>query len=83
MIWDLTVTGWEVNYKEEFVPTDESSYALIVKRQKWMGWQEEPVRNTFKNKEPGKVVITVENGMFKKKRILYRYKIKESSSSNV
>ncbi|KAL6998897.1 hypothetical protein U1Q18_000063 [Sarracenia purpurea var. burkii] len=23
LIWDLTVLGWEVNYKEEFVPEDE------------------------------------------------------------
>ena len=25
LVWDLTVMGWEVNYKEEFVPADEGS----------------------------------------------------------
>lgn len=83
LVWDLMVTGWEVSYKEEFVPTDENSYAIIVKRGRWMGWQEEPARNSFKNNEAGKIVITIENGIFKKKRILYRYKTKDSSPSNV
>ncbi|GER37563.1 Sec14p-like phosphatidylinositol transfer family protein [Striga asiatica] len=76
LIWDLTITGWDVHYKEEFVPTDESSYTVIVKKGRKISWQDEPIRNTFKNKEPGKIVITIENGIFKKKRILYRYKAK-------
>ncbi|XP_051133606.1 patellin-4-like [Andrographis paniculata] len=32
MIWDLSICGWDVNYKEEFVPTDEESYTVIVKK---------------------------------------------------
>ncbi|CAA0836571.1 Patellin-4 [Striga hermonthica] len=72
LIWDLTITGWDVHYKEEFVPTDESSYTVIVKKGRKISWQDEPIRNTFKNKEPGKIVITIENGIFKKKRVLYR-----------
>lgn len=70
--------GWEVNYKEEFVPTDEGSYTIIVKKEKKMGPQEEAVRNSFKNYEPGKVVLTIENNTFKKKKVLYRYKAKNS-----
>ncbi|PIN04935.1 Phosphatidylinositol transfer protein SEC14 [Handroanthus impetiginosus] len=80
LIWDLTIIGWDVNYKEEFVPTDEGSYTLIVKKERKITWQEESIRNTFKNKEPGKLVITIENGIFKKKRVLYRYKIKNPSA---
>ncbi|OAY71516.1 patellin-4 isoform X2 [Ananas comosus] len=78
VIWDLIVLGWEVNYKEEFVPTDEGSYTIIVKKEKKMGPQEEAVRNSFKNYEPGKVVLTIENNTFKKKKVLYRYKAKNS-----
>ncbi|KAF2309299.1 hypothetical protein GH714_001542 [Hevea brasiliensis] len=81
LIWDLTVSGWEVNYKEEFVPTDEGSYTIIVQKGRRITWQDGTVRNSFTNKEPGKVVITIENGAFKKKRILYRYKTRTSSSS--
>ncbi|OVA05129.1 Cellular retinaldehyde binding/alpha-tocopherol transport [Macleaya cordata] len=81
LVWDLIVLGWEVSYKEEFVPTDEGSYTIIVQKAKKMGSHEEPVRNSFRNNEPGKVVLTVDNGSFKKKRVFYRYKTKMSSSS--
>lgn len=79
LCWDLTVLGWEVSYKEEFVPTDEGSYTIIVQKGKKMGSQEGPVRNTFRNNEPGKVVLTIENNSNKKKRVLYRYKTNKSS----
>lgn len=81
-MWDVVVLGWEVNYKEEFVPTDEESYTLIVKKGRKMGWQEGSLRNTFKNKEAGKVVITIDNASFKRKRVIYRYKPKTNSSSS-
>ncbi|CAJ1963038.1 unnamed protein product [Sphenostylis stenocarpa] len=77
--WDLTVLGWEVSYKEEFVPSDEGSYTVIVQKGKKMGSQEGPVRNTFRNNEAGKVVLTIENNSNKKKRVLYRYKTDKSS----
>ncbi|GFZ05794.1 Sec14p-like phosphatidylinositol transfer family protein [Actinidia rufa] len=77
MIWDLTVLGWEVNYGEEFVPEDKGSYTLIVQKGRKMGWQEGSIHNSFTNKEPGKVVLTIDNtGSFTKKRVLYRYKTK-------
>lgn len=72
--------GWEVNYKEEFVPTDEKSYTLIVRKVKKMASTEEPIRNSFNNKEPGKLILTIENFTFKKKRVLYRYKVTSLSS---
>ncbi|XP_027338260.1 patellin-4 [Abrus precatorius] len=74
LCWDLTVLGWEVSYKEEFVPTDEGSYTVIVQNGKKMGSQEGPIRNTFRNNESGKVVLTIENTSNKKKRVQYRYK---------
>ncbi|KAI3835920.1 hypothetical protein MKX03_029297 [Papaver bracteatum] len=80
LLWDLIVLGWEVNYKEEFVPSDEGSYTMIIQKGKKMGSQEESVRNSFRNSEPGKVVLTVENNTFKKKKVLYRYKTKMISA---
>ncbi|CAL9761453.1 unnamed protein product [Musa acuminata subsp. burmannicoides] len=76
--WDLSVLGWEVSYKEEFVPTDEGSYTIVVRKSKKMAAAELPVRNSFRNSEPGKVVLTIENNSFWKKKALYRYKIKKS-----
>lgn len=80
LLWDLTVLGWEVNYKEEFVPCDEGSYTVIVQKGKKMGSQEGPTRNTFRNNEPGKMILTVENSSNKKKRVLYRYMTNKNSN---
>lgn len=80
LLWDLTVVGWEVHYKEEFVPSDEASYTIIIQKGKKMSSNEEPTRNTFRNNEPGKVVLTIQNSSSKKKRALYRYKTKKNAS---
>ncbi|KAK4399463.1 Patellin-4 [Sesamum angolense] len=77
-IWDLIVLGWEVNYTEEFVPTDENSYTMIIQKGKKMSSDEAPVRKTFKNQEPGKIVLTVQNCSGKKKKLFYRYKVKKA-----
>ncbi|XP_050225171.1 patellin-4 [Mercurialis annua] len=78
LIWDVTILGWEVNCKEEFVPNDEGSYTVIIQNKKKMSSSEKPIRNTFTNNEAGKVVLTIENSSSKKKRVLYRYKTKKS-----
>ncbi|KAL6206388.1 hypothetical protein ACLB2K_023636 [Fragaria x ananassa] len=74
LVWDVSILGWEVNYKEEFVPSDEGSYTIIVQKKKKIGANEGPIRNTFRSNEPGKVVLTIENTSSKKKRVLYRHK---------
>ncbi|KAK7246187.1 hypothetical protein RIF29_41047 [Crotalaria pallida] len=81
LCWDLTVLGWEVSYKEEFVPSDEGSYTIIVQKGKKIGSHEGPIRNTFRNNEPGKVILTLDNTSNKKKRVLYRYKINNNKTS--
>ncbi|KAL5199764.1 hypothetical protein ABZP36_020967 [Zizania latifolia] len=78
LTWDLTVMGWEVNYKEEFVPTDEGSYSIIVMKGKKMGSTEAAVRNSFRASEPGKVVLTVENLSNRKKKVLFRHKARSA-----
>ncbi|KAF8092840.1 hypothetical protein N665_0400s0039 [Sinapis alba] len=81
LVWDVVVLGWEVNYKEEFVPADEGAYTIIVQKMKKIGSNEGPVRNSFKNSESGKIVLTVDNVFSKKKkRVLYRYRTKSESS---
>ncbi|KAB1220472.1 Patellin-3 [Morella rubra] len=30
MVWDISIVGWEVSYKEEFIPDDEGSYIILV-----------------------------------------------------
>ncbi|KAG8074942.1 hypothetical protein GUJ93_ZPchr0006g45437 [Zizania palustris] len=78
LTWDLTVLGWEVNYKEEFVPSDEGSYSIIVMKGKKMVSAEEAVRNSFRASEPGKVVLTVENLSNRKKKVLFRHKARSA-----
>ncbi|KAF3333702.1 patellin-4-like protein [Carex littledalei] len=76
LVWDLTVLGWEVHYKEEFVPSDEGSYSILIQKERKLTYEEKTVCNSFKNNEPGKVVLTIDNFTYKKKKALYRYKIK-------
>ncbi|KAJ3679332.1 hypothetical protein LUZ60_017343 [Juncus effusus] len=81
LVWDMVVLGWEVNYKEEFIPSDEGSYTVIVKKGKKVNSDEGPSRNSFKNNEPGKIVLTVENNTMKKKKVSYRHKTKFSAKA--
>ncbi|KAF5738944.1 Sec14p-like phosphatidylinositol transfer family protein putative isoform 1 [Tripterygium wilfordii] len=75
MVWDVTLVGWDVSYKEVFVPDDEGSYTVHFQndKEKKMG---ESIRNSFYINEPGKIVVTIDNASFKKKRVFYRYKAK-------
>ncbi|WOL19309.1 patellin-4-like [Canna indica] len=72
-VWDIAVVGWEVNYKEEFIPEDLGSYKILIQKEKKM---EECARNSFYINEPGKVVITIDNRSYKRKRVFYRSKTK-------
>ncbi|CAN4080233.1 unnamed protein product [Withania somnifera] len=75
-IWDVTIVGGEVSYKEEFLPEDETSYTIIIQKDKKVS---STIRNTFKNTEAGKVVLTIKNSSSKKKKAFYRHKIKKSA----
>lgn len=72
-IWDIAVVGWEVNYKEEFIPDDEGSYKVLIQKENDL---DGCIRNSFYISEPGKVVLTFDNKTYKKKRVLYRSKTK-------
>ncbi|KAK7350769.1 hypothetical protein VNO77_09708 [Canavalia gladiata] len=79
--WELRVIGWDVSYGAEFVPSSEGSYTVIIQKARKVASSEEPViSNNYKIGEPGKVVLTIDNQSSKKKKLLYRLKVKPSSS---
>lgn len=74
--------GWDVTYVEEFVPSAEDSYTVIVRKERKMIATDEPVvKNFFKIGEPGKIVLTIDNNTSKKKKLLYRYKVKTTTKA--
>lgn len=82
MVWEVRVVGWEVCYGAEFVPSAEDGYTVIIQKSRKIGPSDEPVIcNSFKIGEPGKVVLTFDNQTSKKKKLLYRSKIKPSDSA--
>lgn len=79
--WELRVIGWDVSYGAEFVPSSEGSYTVIIQKARKVASSEEPVLcSNYKIGEPGKVVLTIDNQTSKKKKLLYRLKVKPSSS---
>ncbi|KAF8104939.1 hypothetical protein N665_0165s0027 [Sinapis alba] len=73
--WELRVLGTDVSYGAQFEPTSESSYTVIVSKNRKIGLTDEPViTDSFKAGEPGKIVITIDNNTFKKKKVIYRSK---------
>ena len=72
-MWDVSVVGWEVVYGEEFVPSREDGYTVIIQKTKKVVSSEEPIRNSFKATEPGKVVLTIDNTSRRKKLAVYRH----------
>ncbi|XP_010930773.1 patellin-3 [Elaeis guineensis] len=82
LVWELRVLGWDVTFGAEFVPSSEDGYTVIVQKARKLVATDEPVeKNRFKIGEAGKVVLTVDNTTSKKKKLLYRYKIKSSTVS--
>ncbi|THU49321.1 hypothetical protein C4D60_Mb06t08340 [Musa balbisiana] len=82
LVWELRVLGWEVTYGAEFVPRSENGYTVIVQKERKLVAADEPVlKGSFKIGEAGKIVLTVHNSASKRKKLLYRYKIKSSAES--
>lgn len=71
------MVGWEVSYSAEFKPDAKDGYAVIIQKAAKMSPSDEPVvSNSFKVGELGKLLLTIDNPTSKKKRLLYRFKIK-------
>eukprot|EP00250_Pteridium_aquilinum_P015171 c22425_g2_i1 orf=177-1805(+) len=76
LIWDVSVMGWDVVYGEEFVP---STYTVIIQKPQKLSPSTEPIRNSYKATETGKVVISIDNSVSKKKKtVVYRSTIKST-----
>ncbi|KAF0919291.1 hypothetical protein E2562_029147 [Oryza meyeriana var. granulata] len=82
IVWELRVLGWEVSYGAEFTPDAEGGYTVIVQKTRKVPANEEPImKGSFKVGEPGKIVLTINNPASKKKKLLYRSKVKSTSES--
>lgn len=78
LVWDVVVVGWEVIFGEEFVPSGEGKYTVIIQKPKKVTAAEEPLRNSFKaTTDAGKVVITIDNITRKKKLVVLRHTTKK------
>ncbi|XP_074279572.1 patellin-3 [Silene latifolia] len=76
IVWELRVVGWEVTYSAEFSPNAETGYTVIIQKATKMAANDDPViSGSFKVSDLGRIILTVDNPTFKKKRLLYRYKV--------
>uniref|UniRef100_A0A0D6R818 CRAL-TRIO domain-containing protein n=1 Tax=Araucaria cunninghamii TaxID=56994 RepID=A0A0D6R818_ARACU len=79
ILWDLVVGGWEVTYWAEFVPSARGSYTTVVDKNRKLTSIDEPVCNSFKASEAGKVVLIIDNSLSRKKKVAaYRYMVKKN-----
>ncbi|CAA3011140.1 patellin-3-like [Olea europaea var. sylvestris] len=79
LVWEVRVVGWDISYGAEFVPSGEGGYTWIVQKSRKIGQSDEPILScSFKAGEPGKIVLTLDNQTSKKKKLIYRSKIKSS-----
>uniref|UniRef100_A0ACD5X7K6 Uncharacterized protein n=1 Tax=Avena sativa TaxID=4498 RepID=A0ACD5X7K6_AVESA len=82
IVWELRVLGWEVSYGAEFTPAAEGGYTVIVQKTRKVPANEEPImKGSFKVCEAGKIVLTINNPASKKKKLLYRSKVKSTGES--
>lgn len=80
--WDIVVGGWDLDYSAEFTPSEPDSYTLAVEKPRRMGPTEEAVHNSFTAREPGKLVLSVDNtGSRSQKVAAYRYIVRKTSAS--
>ncbi|KAL9251812.1 Patellin-4-like protein [Drosera capensis] len=66
IVWDLMVVGCEVSYQEEFIPDDEGSYRVLLQTETKIAGSS---RNSFYLHETGKILISLKNGSYHKKRM--------------
>ncbi|GAB2271903.1 hypothetical protein Dimus_006731 [Dionaea muscipula] len=77
LVWELRVVGWDVTYEAQFVPAE--GYTVLVSKPRKVSVTDDPIiADSFKITEPGKVVLSIDNQSSKKKKFLYRSKIKHS-----
>ncbi|GMH13213.1 hypothetical protein Nepgr_015054 [Nepenthes gracilis] len=84
LTWEARVLGWEVSYGAEFVPNAKDGYTIIIQKMRKIaaaataGEESSIIADSFKIGEPGSVILSFTNATSKKKKLLYRLKIKSS-----
>ncbi|XP_022966327.1 patellin-6-like [Cucurbita maxima] len=79
--WDIVVGGWELEYSAEFIPIADGSYTIAVEKPRRISANEEAIHNSFTTKEPGKMVISVDNTASRRKKVAaYRYVVRKSTA---
>ncbi|KAK3032872.1 hypothetical protein RJ639_037049 [Escallonia herrerae] len=79
--WDIVVGGWDLEYSAEFVPNAEGSYTIAVEKVRKVTPLEEAVHNSYKSKEAGKMVLSVDNTASRKRKVAaYRYIVRKSTA---
>ncbi|XP_057517638.1 patellin-6-like [Amaranthus tricolor] len=73
VVWEVMVVGWEVSYKDEFIPEDEGSYKILLHKEENIS---KCVRNSFYINEPGKIYISIKNATYIRKKAFIRLKTK-------
>lgn len=73
LVWEVIVVGWDVSYKDEFIPDDEGSYRILIHSEEKIG---NCVRNSFYVNEPGKIMISIKNATYVKRKVFIRVKSK-------
>lgn len=74
------MVDWEVSYSAEFVPNAEGAYIMVIQKPKKMSPTDEPVVcNIFKVTELGKILLVIDNPTSKRKKLVYRFKVKPLS----
>ncbi|CAF2129761.1 patellin-6-like [Brassica napus] len=80
--WDIVVGGWDLEYTAEFVPNAEEGYAIVVEKPRRMKASDEAVCNSFTTGEAGKLSISVDNSLSRKKKVAaYHYTVRKSTTA--
>lgn len=76
-MWEIRVVGWEVRYGAEFVPDVEGECTVNIQKPKKISPNDEPVvHGSYNTSKLGKVLLMVDNPTSKKKKLLYRFKVR-------
>ena len=68
ILWDLIVGGWDVSYRSEFVLSAHGSYSTLIDKNINLSSSDEPIYNSFRASEAGKVVLIIDKSSSNKKK---------------
>ncbi|CAN0927623.1 PATL6 [Linum grandiflorum] len=66
---NIQIEGIEVECSAEFVPNSEGSYTIAVEKSRKVGCNEEAIHNSYTAREGGKMVLSVDNSVFRRRKV--------------